>query len=342
MTLAATDTRTLIGVKANQPKFTPLFMALFFPNVIEFSTKEIAFDKIKKGVNLAPFVSPMAGGKPNKKRGGVLKSFMPAYLKPTDVVDPQMVLKRQPGEAMGGELTTVERRDAVKTQLLMEHEESITHREEWMAVQAVCTGQVTVEGEDYETQVVDYGRSAANDIVLAGAAKWDTVDPATYDPADDIQTWAENSSGLIGRLIFHKAAWTKFHSFQAVKDALDTTRAGTTSSLQLGPQANKEVQFKGYYGEFEVWVYAGKYDEDGSQNYFMPDNMLLMAPGSSDGVMAYGAIQDAKANAQGVAAAARWPSNWFTDNPSLEWLQTQSAPLPVMLDADEYVAVTTF
>lgn len=341
MALEATATRTLLGVKRNQPKFTPLFLSMFFPNMIEFDTEEIAFDKIKKGVNLAPFVAPMVAGKPNKKRGGTLKSFLPAYVKPTDVVNPKMLLKRQPGEAMGGELTPAERRMAVQSQLLMDQEESITHREEWMAVQAVCTGQVIVQGEDYETQVVDYGRSVSNNITLAGAEKWDTVDPATYDPADDIQEWAENSSGVIGRLIFSKEAWTKFHSFKAVKEELDTTRAGSTSALQLGPQANREVQFKGYYGEFECWVYVGKYEEGGVKKTFMPANTLVMAPMATDNVMAYGAIQDAKANAEGVVAASRYPSNWFTNNPSVEWMQTQSAPLPVMLDADEFVVITT-
>ncbi len=344
MALAALDTRTLIGVKENQPKFTPFFLMMFFPQLIEFDTAEIAFDKIKKGITLAPFVAPMVAGKANKKRGGVLKTFAPAYVKPTDNVNPQMLLKRRPGERMGGELSPAERRLAVIGQLLDDQDMSIVHREEWMAVQAVTTGQVVVAGEDYESQVVDYGRSAANAITLAGTAKWDTVDPATYDPTDDIETWAENASGIVGRLIFDKYGWTKFHAMAAVKDKLDNTQRGGTSSLQLGPQLQKEVQFKGYFGEYEVYVYTGKYTDpaDNTEKYYMPANTLVMGPVASDNVMAYGAIQDVKANANGVVAASRYPSNWFTDNPSVEWLQTQSAPLPVMLDADDFVVITLY
>lgn len=343
MTMSATDTRTLLGLKQKLPKFTPLFMSMFFPSVVTFETKEISFDKIKKGVKLAPFVSPVVAGKPRRKQGGKLTSFEPAYVKPTDEVDYDMLLKRQPGEAMGGDQNPAQRRNAVITQMLMDQEDSITYREEWMAVQAAFYGQVTVEGEDYPTQVVDYGRDAGNNITLAGAAKWDTVDPATYDPTDDIEDWAEKASGTVGRLIFDKFGWRKFSSFKAVKDKLDSTQRGGASSLELGPQLQKEVMFKGYFGEYEVWVYVGKYtNEDGNDEYYMPANSLLLAPLATDNVMAYGAIRDAKAAASGLVATTRWPKNWFVEDPSSERLQTQSAPLPVLFDADEFVGVTLF
>lgn len=343
MALNAVDTRTLVGVKEQLPKFTPFFMQMFFAHVVTFATKEIAFDKIKKGVKLAPFVAPMVAGKANRKQGGKLTTFEPAYVKPTDNVEPGMLLKRQPGEAMGGSLDPVQRRLAVIAQLLDDQEKGITHREEWMAVQAVVHGQVIVKGEDYPEQVVDYGRSAENSVTLAGAAKWDTVDAASYDPTDDIEDWVERASGIVGALIFDKAGWRKFSSFTKVKEKLDNTKNNGNSSLELGPQLAREVQYKGMFGEYEVYVYAGKYtDEDGVDQYFMPANTLLLAPLATDDVMAYGAIQDAKANANGVVEATRYPSNWFTENPSVEWLQTQSAPLPVLFDADAFVAVKLF
>lgn len=339
MTMTALTTRQLLGVKKQLPKFTPLFVQMFFPQVAEFDTEEIAFDKVVDDVQLAPFVAPMVAGKANRKKGGNLHTFRPAYVKPTDNVTGGQLIKRMPGEAMGGELSPEDRRLATIASLLDKQEKSITYREEWMAVQAVLTGQVVVEGEDYETQVVDYGRSPQNNITLAGAAKWDTVDVATYDPTDDLEEWAEKSSGIVGRYIFDKYAWRKFSKFAAVKEKLDNRR-GTSGSLELGPTLQKEVQFKGWFGEVEIWVYTGKYkDTDGTQKPFMPANTLVLAPMATDNAMAYGAIQDVKANANGIARARRYPSNWFTDNPSVEWLQTQSAPLPVDVDSDQFVVV---
>lgn len=343
MSLNVLSTQTLLQISAQMDSFTPFFLQKFFSSVVTFSTEEIAFDKIKRGIKLAPFVAPMASGKANRKRGGKLATFTPAYVKPTDNVNPNMLLKRRPGEVMGGSLTPENRRLAVKTQLLSDQERSIVHREEWMAVNAVMTGKVIVEGEDYETMEVDYGRSPENNVTLVGPAKWDTVNVETYDPTDDIDDWAERASGTIGALVFDKHGWRKFKSFKAVKDKLDNTQNNGESSLKLGPQLQQNVMFKGWFGDLEVWVYVGKYENaDGSEEYFMPANSLLLAPLATDDVMAYGAIQDAKANASGVVEATRYPTNWFTDNPSIEWMQTQSAPLPVMFDPDKFVAVTLF
>ncbi|MCV6588222.1 MAG: major capsid protein [Marinobacterium sp.] len=343
MPLDVLDTRTLLGIKARQPKFEAFFMRMFFSQVVTFDTEEIAFDKIKKGIKLAPFVAPMVAGKANRKQGGKMTTFMPAYVKPTDNVNPAMLLKRRPGESMGGSLSPADRRLAVKAQLLDDQEKSIVYREEWMAVQAVIHGAVTVEGEGYETMVVDYGRSPQNDVTLVGPAKWDTVDPATYDPTDDIEDWAERASGVVDTLIFDKKGWRQFSRFKAVKDRLNKDQSGNTSSLQLGPQLSRVVQYKGNFGEYECYVYSGKHEDgEGGEQCYMPAGRLLLAPSMTDDVMAYGAIQDAKANAGGVVAASRYPSNWFTDNPSVEWMQTQSAPLPVMFDADAFVSVKLF
>ncbi|KJK03572.1 phage major capsid protein E [Pseudomonas sp. 21] len=333
------STTTLLGVKKIQPKFTPLFLQMFFPTVATFPSEEVAFDKIKTGVRLAPFVAPMVSGRARRERGGVLTTFKPAYVKPTDVVRPTRLLKRALGEALGGELTAAERRNAVIADILLDQEQSIVAREEWMAVQAVITGKVVVQGEDYETQEVDYGRSAGNQITLIGAAKWDTVDPDTYDPAEDIEDWAANANGASGILLMDKKAWRLFGRFKAVREMLETRR-GSTSQLELGPQLDKVVMRKGFYGEYEILVYTGQYEDGtGAKLNYMPDNTVLIAPSAADNVMAYGGIQDAEANADGIAEATRYPSNWFTKNPSVEWVQTQSAPVPALFDADEFVVI---
>lgn len=337
---AGYSTTTLLGVKEIQPKFTGLFMAMFFPQVATFATEEVAFDKIRRGVRLAPFVAPMVSGKARRERGGTTTTFTPAYVKPTDVVRPNRLLKRLPGEALNGSLSPAERHDAVVADILNEQEQEIVHREEWMASHGVLTGEVIVEGEQFERQVVDYGRSPENQITLLGAAKWDTVDPETYDPSTDIEDWAVNATGSTGVIIMDKLAWRLFSRFKLVKEKLDTRR-GSTSQMELGPQLERQVMRKGFFGEYEIIVYTGQYeDTDGSKKNFMPDYTLLLAPSTTDNVMAYGGIQDAKANADGIVEATRYPSNWFTDNPSVEWLQTQSAPLPVIFDADAFVVIT--
>ena len=336
---AGYETTKLLGLKEILPRFTPLFMQMFFPTFAEFGTEDVAFDKIKKERRLAPFVSPMVAGRARRAKGGFLTTLTPAYIKETEPVKPGRLIKRQLGEAFNSELDAADRHVVVVADMLVEQEANIVAREEWMAVQAVLNGKVIIEDEDYPTQEVDYGRSAANQIVLAGAAKWDAVDPETYDPDEDLEDWAVNANGTVSMILMDRKAWRLFSRFKAVKEKLETRR-GSTSQLELGPQLEKEVMRKGFYGEYEIVVYTGSYvDSAGNKVNYMPDFTVLLAPSSADNVMAYGGIQDAKANADGIAKARRYPKNWFTDDPSVEWLQTQTAPVPVLFDADEFVSV---
>lgn len=339
----ALSTSTMLEIQRTVGKFEPFFLRMFFKNVITFSDESIHFDKISDEVVIAPFVSPLVGGKVHKEKGGKLVKFTPAYLKPKHAVKPSNNMKRRPGESYLGDLTPAQRKQATVVDLLERQDKSITYTEEWMAAQAVLTGTVTVEGEDYPKQVVDFERSAGNNITLTGAAKWDTVDPDEYDPTADLEEWAVNATGTINTFVMGKETWTKFVSFKGVKEKLDTRRGSTSEIETATKDLGKVVSFKGYFGDVAIFVYTGQYAKEtgGTKEYYMPVNMLLMGNASYDGVRCYGAIQDVKANDEGVVAASRWPKNWQQDDPSVEYLMTQSAPLMVTPDPDAFVAITT-
>lgn len=340
MGFEVTDTVTLLGVHRKVQPEQMVFSQMFFPYEIVFETEEVAFDVVESDRKLSVFVAPMVSGKPQKERGGVLKRLKPAYVKETDTVNPNRPFKRQAGEALGGSLSPAQRRQAAKAQFMQDAEMRIRRLVEWMAVNLVLTGKVLIQGEDYDPVEVDYGRNPANNIQYIGAAAWSNVDAANYDPTDDIEDAAEKASGVTDKLIFDKKGWRKFASFGGVKEKLDTLR-GSTSQMELGPTGKAVWTFKGWFGNFQCWVYTGEYeDAEGNTQKYLPDNTMILAPPSYGGVVGYGAIQDAKANDEGVVAAARWPSNWFTDNPSVEWIQLQTAPLLMMPDPDAFVVVT--
>ena len=340
MSVQALATSQLIGLRVELPKFETFFLDTFFPNVLEFDTEEIHFDKVTKGKKLAPFVSPMRSGKPRRSEGGILASFKPAYLKPLDIVQPGRLLKRMAGEKLQGELSPAARRMLHIMNHLDEQDKQITRREEVMAFDAVTTGKVIVEGEDFPRQEVDFGRRPENTIALTLEERWSKQDPETYDPSADIEEWASRCASVGSMLTFSRKGWALFKNFKKVREDLKADSKGSTSSLQLGPQLARVVQYKGRYGEFECYVYAGKYDdEQGNEVEMMPNASLLISPMGYDGTRCYGAIQDAEANANGIVATARHPSNWFTKNPSVENVMTQSAPLPVIPTPNDFVFI---
>lgn len=338
----ALSTSTMLSIVATMGKFDPFFLRLFFGSVVTSPDESIHFDKIHDDVVMAPFVSPMIAGKVHKEKGGEMKKFTPAYVKPKHAVKPSNNLKRRPGESYLGELTPAQRKQATIVDLLERQDKAITAREEWMAAQAVLTGSVTVEGEDYEKQVVDFGRAAANSITLSGAAKWDAVDPETYDPTDDITNWAENATGNINTIVMGKTAWSKFYSFKSVKDNLDTRRGSSSEMETATKDLGMVVSFKGYFGDVAIWVYTGQYidAETGNKEYYMPVGKILLGNSSYDGIRCYGAIQDVDANDEGIVSASRYPKNWKQAEPSVEYIMTQSAPLMVTPDPNAFVDVT--
>lgn len=336
MALTALTTAILFALRQQMPpRYTPALKGMLVKGSITFATKSIAFDKIKKGRKLAPLVSPMVGGKPNRAKSGTMTTIEPAYVKPTDVVEPDRLLKRQPGEALMGTLTPAQRLNAVRADILMEQDEAIDRREEWMLCEVLKTGAVTLEGESFDSVQIDYGRSAANSVTLSGSDKWSSLAKTSEQPLTDIEDWCDACNVIVDTIVMGKDAWSLFKSFTPVKDLLETRR-GSTSTAETAPLNNSAFQWVGRIGTVDYYVYKGAYEnEDGADELYIDANGVLCTSKDVEIYMAYGGIQDVKANANGVVEATRYPSNWFTDNPSVEWLQTQAAPVPVMLDADD-------
>lgn len=335
------NTATMLGVVEKKFKFQPFILSMFFPLEMTFDTKELHFDKIAQSGKMAPFISPMVAGKPVRKKGHVRQSVEPAYVKPKHIVDPSLPIKSIVGEAPTGNLTVVDRRRWWRSHLLSEQELMILRREEWMATQAVVNGSVVISGEEYATQHVDFGRSPENNITLVGASKWNTVDPSTYDPSEDFEDWALFASGPVNVAIMDKEAWRLFKGFKAVKDLLKRD-SGSRTTMETGPKdLGMVASYKGTFGaDLEIWVYTGKVQlDDDSYEPLLPAGTVLMGYDGYQGVRAYGAIMDAKAQDSGIVKAKRYPKNWFTEEPSVENLMTQSAPLMVTEDADGFVVI---
>lgn len=336
------STTTLLGVKKLQKSFTPFFKMMFFGRDVFSDSQEVAIDKVVPNLRLAPFVSPMVAGKVRKQDGHSTTSYAPPYLKPKDAVNPKQMQYRMAGEALNGEFGIAQRLNATVAFLLDDQEKVLQRTEEKMCVDAVLTGKFVVEdSEEHEAMEIDYKRSEENTVALVGAARWSQLNKETTNMAEIIGDYAELSSGLPSVIVFDKKAFSLFSKFKGVQDALNNTVSNGDSSIMLSPQIKREVQFKGMYGEYAIYVYAGYFEhEDGTKEYFMPENTMVLAPAQYDGVMAYGAILDVDANADGLAMAKRWPKEWTTPEPSVRYLMTQSAPLPIMPDADEFVVVT--
>ena len=304
----------------------------FFGSIQTEDSEEIHFDIDKSKPRLVPFVSPLVEGKVVATEGFETRSFKPAYVKDKRRFDPNAPLKRQIGETIGGNLKPMDRREAALNRALNNQVENLTRREEVMAAEALRTGKITVTGEDYPTQVVDFQRDASLTQALTGATRWGEVGVRVLD---DIEDWAgqvQIKSGAAARtVVMDPLAWRVFKADEKVERLLELRR-GTSNTLIVDPilrgQGNDKARYVGSVGDFDFWVYNDSYvDDQGVAQNMLPEyTVLLASQGLLEGTRCYGVIQDEKAN---YRASRYFTKSWLEEDPAVRWLLMQSAPLIV-------------
>ena len=329
MAITAYDTRTLFGKVELIRRPKSFLLDTLFPTIQEFETETIDFDIIEGGRELAPFVRPDVPGKPIRTGGYQTKSFRPAYVKPKETIKPGRAMKRRAGEPYNGAMSNAARLEALTLDTLDEQRKSIILRKEWMAAQALDAGQVTVTGEDYPTQIVDFTRDPALTVALTGSAAWGSAGVKVLDSIEDNAAIVQEKSGSAPSIvIMDPFAWKLARADQDFFNLLDNRRQAT-GQMELGPVALSDetgARYAGSVGDFDFYIYQQTYKVDGVPTKMIPDNTVFLSGPALQGVQAHGAIQDTKL---GLVALEYAPKVWDEDDPSARVAMTQSAPLVV-------------
>ncbi len=338
MAYEMTDSLTLDALYRRIKTPTPAFWLKFFNRQINFETKEIMFEKVfGDDRGLAPFVVPTMQGRPQGLSASTAVSFAPAYVKINDQIDPGMTVERTPGEAAFGSLSMEQKWNAVKAELLRKQKVKFANRNEWLAARAIIDGKVTIKGEDYPERLVDFRRDASLTSVLAGAAKWDV---GTGDPMATLKSMRMSVNNLSGARItqhvFGATAWDLFNARVDVKELMNTNYGGMQTSVNRmsngwedqGQEYMGRIAGLNGAGAIDIWVDTSKYvDPDtGTEQFFLDQNTVVGVNSMVEGVRCFGAIFDRKA---GLRAMECFFKNYEQENPSMEYLLGQSAPLMV-------------
>ena len=331
------DTNVLIQVVPNLMTSQNWLLDKFFPNIVESDTEEVSIDVDVGLRRLAPFVSPLVEGKLVESRKFQTNSFKPAYIKDKRAPDLRKPIRRQIGERIGGQYSAAEREMLNLQFELTDQIDMINRRLEWMAASALQTGTVTVTGEGYETQVVDFGRSSDLTIALSGADKWpETVEAGKTNtkPSADIEDWAQRmlkESGAVATdIVFTTKSWKAFRLDTSVKDSAITFPALSPFGNQINPgaQIKTGAVYKGRWGNYDLWVYNDWFIDplDGKEKPMIADGSVIMSGADLMGTRAFGAIIDPAFNYGPMAYA---PKSWLQHDPAQRFIMVQSAPLVI-------------
>lgn len=331
------DTNVLIQTVPNLMTSQNWLLDRFFPNIVESDTEEVSIDVDVGLRRLAPFVSPLVEGKLVESRKVQTSSFKPAYIKDKRAPDLRKPIRRQIGERIGGQYTAAEREMLNLMNEMSDQIDMINRRLEWMASNALQTGTVTVEGEGYDTVVVDFGRSSNLTIALSGDDKWPVkVDAGKTNtqPSDDIEDWAQRmlkESGAVATdIVFTTKSWKAFRLDTTIKDSAIVFPAQSPFGNQINPgtQVEKGGIYKGRWGNYDLWVYNDWFIDpfDGIEKPMIVDGSVIMSGANLMGTRSFGAIMDPAFNYGAMAYA---PKSWLEHDPAQRMLMMQSAPLVI-------------
>lgn len=329
------DTATLLGLFREMEPASTYFRDLTSNSVVTFDDEYIDFEKVSEDRKIAPLVVPTAQGRPIYSEASSVTRFKPAYLKPKDAVSPGRTIKRRPGENLFGPntQTPLGRYNAIIGDIMRAHRESIERREEWMVARAVIDGQVTLSGPDYPTRVVDYQRDASHTVTLSGTF-WDSS--PSYDIMGDIQDWIDRVrrakfGGPVNRLTVGDEVLGVMLKNEGVRKQLDTQMRGTNADLNTGLRSGDYVEYIGRLGpNLELWVNSDYFTTpEGTVEKFLDPKSLVLTGPNINVVRCFGAILDDKA---GFNAMPVFPKMWSSDDPSVTYVMSQSAPLPVVVN----------
>lgn len=338
--------RYLAEVVRSAPVVQTFFLDKFFTNVKTFATERVDIDIVKGNRRMAAFVHPRSGGQVLKGAGYSTESYKPPLVNPYDVTTADQLMTRLPGEDLYSGMTPAQR----AAQKLMDEytrlDDATTRREEWMAVQAIVTGQIPVVGEGVN-EIIDFGFT--NKVTLTSTARWGQ---SACKILENLEAWVDqvytNGFANVDTVIMGKGAIKAFMNDEHVLKMLDNKR------VNIGEIAPKDLPGGvRYYGHLaapslDIYGYNEVYLDDWTDpsapavKPLIPDGAVILISSNPGYMRAYGActyIEDA--TKQWVTAqTARLLRSYIEHHPDRRMVELQAHPLPIPDKADSWLVAT--
>lgn len=311
----------------------------FFPGSSVQNATTIMIDTRKRARRIAPFVSPYVQGQLVEKQGFKTFSISPAYIKDKRVFDPNAPFFRTYGEQLMGSMSPMERQAASVRVETADQIEMLNRRIEVMVGEVLATAKLTIVGELYPEQQLDFQRDSELTVALTGSDEWGDTG---VGPITDLQAWAQlvfSKSGVRpSTVVMTLDAYQVFMASTQVVDWLKQyNRDGAT--VNNNAVEGDDGWYAGKIGGFDIWVYSGVYIDpiDNVEKDILPPMTVILGGKGIQGYRAYGAIRDEKA---GLQARAYFTKSWIEEDPPVRYLMMQSAPIVAPLYVDAFLTAT--
>ena len=321
---------------------------MFFPNKVAFNNRDdVPLEQLDTTEPLAPFVSPMAQGKPLVQNGSYKRdAVQAAYLKPAQAITPQNVfdltlLARIRDAGIIGNVNQMTLEEKLRVAQIAGFDylhRSIVNRKVLMGIDILTTGKTVIIGDDMPKRLVDFGRHA--DLNFVPAVKWNE---ANATPVTDIETMdglladhggVSASDALMSSKVFNALIKNKEFKERFVEPN------GANAPSPFAPQFNKTegMQYRGQLGSKRFWTFDETHKLSGTEKrYIDATGFYLIADRS--GYQAQCMIQHLEANG---SAMEFFDYQVVQSDPSAIKLITDSSPLLVPSNVNGVAGGTGF
>lgn len=333
------NTRTMIqAIHLMKPVYS-FFRDTFFNTVETYLTENIDFDFKKGKRKMAPFVAPRIGGIVMDRQGFETRTVKTPKIAPERIITSEDIKTRSMGESIYSQKTPADRAVEMLANDLIELDDYISRREEWMCREVLYNGKILIKCDKVEQQV-DY--AFTNKEVLTGAALWSA---STGKPIADLKRWRKAVIQKTGQApnicVMASDVADAFIENEEVKTLLDKFRytiASITPSVQ-----SPAVTFIGMIPALGLEIYS--YDEwyvddnDDTEKAMVPDGTVLLGTKGMNKTM-YGAVTQLDNGNFTTYEGTRIPKSWVDDQNEVRKLRLTSRAIPVPIDVDNWYVAT--
>lgn len=335
--------RTMGRIVQKLPPVRTFFRSTFFRKEDTFPTERVDMDFVKGSRKVAPFVSPLIGGKAVPNTGYETKSYKPPMVAPEKITTVDDLLKRSAGENPYSGRTPAQRAVEKMAKEFIALREMIIRREELMCAQTIFLGKIPVIGEGVN-EIIEFGFANEEKITKA-ADKWTSGDS---DPIADLERWHEavQKNGFVNCdiCVMGREVKKAFLNHPKVKELLDVKNYNL-AVIQPKMLPNGVTYIGTIHGlgldiyQYNEWYLDDWTDPDNPEDKpLVPQNKLALLSSHAGYTMEYGAITliDEATKQFRTVEGKYVPDVSVKRKPARRFLNLSSAPLPVPHNVDSW------
>lgn len=337
------QTQTMLAAMQLLPKRPTFLRDRYFPTTSQdiFVTEDVLIEyKDEKSRKLAPCVIPRKGGIPVARDGYKTIRYTPANVAPERPLTIDDLNRRQFGETLFSQQSPEQREGAILGQDILDLNELIDSREEYMAAQTIFNNGYTMKhyadkygSGEYEEFEIHFYDEASNPAIYTPAGKWE---PDYTGITNDLYNMAKmlKKRGIkAADVLFGDDVALSIMSNKEMKELLDNRRIDIASinpaELPSGVTSLGKVNCLGVV--LELLCYSETYvDESGRESTFIPAKKIAVtAP--AFGRTLYGAVTQIEESDRDfhTYAATRVPHVTTNVKDGIRTLTEKAKPLTV-------------